>query len=95
MLMNQATALQSLFARLAERGMGCDHAPAFEVNMRMALRAQLQCRASLETLAAIKSPPIVYAKQANFAARHQQVNNGIPTRAREIETELTQLSGKP
>lgn len=42
MLMNQATALQSLFARLAERGMGCDHAPAFEANMRMALRAQSQ-----------------------------------------------------
>ena len=93
--MNQATALQSLFARLAERGMGCDHAPAFEANMRMALRAQSQCRATLETLAAIKNPPIVYAKQANFAAGHQQVNNGIaaPTQARENETEQSQLSG--
>ena len=95
MLMNQATALQSLFARLAERGMGCDHAPAFEANMRMALRAQSQCRTTLETLATIKNPPIVYAKQANFAAGHQQVNNGIPgpTQAREIETEQSQLSG--
>lgn len=95
MLMNQATALQSLFARLAERGMGCDLAPAFEANMRMALRAQSQCRATLETLATIKNPPIVYAKQANFAAGHQQVNNGIPapTQAREIETEQSQLSG--
>lgn len=95
MLMNQATALQSLFARLAERGMGCDSAPAFEVNMRMALRAQNQCRATLETLATIKNPPIVYAKQANFAAGHQQVNNGIPasTQAGENETEQTQLSG--
>lgn len=93
MLMNQATALQSLFARLAERGMGCDHAPAFEANMRMALRAQSQCRATLETLAAIKNPPVVYAKQANFAAGHQQVNNGIaaPTQAREIETEQSKL----
>lgn len=93
MLMNQATALQSLFARLAERGMGCDHAPAFEANMRMALRAQSQCRATLETLAAIKNPPIVYAKQANFAAGHQQVNNGMPapTQAREIETEQSKL----
>ncbi len=95
MLMNQATALQSLFARLAERGMGCDHAPAFEANMRMALRAQSQCRATLETLAAIKNPPTVYAKQANFAAGHQQVNNGTaaPSRAQEIETEQSQLSG--
>jgi len=78
MLMNQATALQSLFARLAERGMGCDLAPAFESNMRMALRAQSQCRATLETLAAIKNPPIVYAKQANIANGPQQVNNGVP-----------------
>ncbi|MDP2030759.1 MAG: hypothetical protein Q8K12_14070 [Thiobacillus sp.] len=95
MLMNQATALQSLFARLAERGMGCDMAPAFEANMRMALRAQSQCRATLETLATIKNPPIVYAKQANFAAGHQQVNNGIPApaQAREIESEQSQLSG--
>lgn len=93
MLMNQATALQSLFARLAERGMGCDMAPAFEANMRMALRAQSQCRATLETLATIKNPPIVYAKQANFAAGHQQVNNGThaPTQAREIENEQSKL----
>lgn len=77
MLMNQATALQSLFARLAERGMGCDHAPAFEANMRMALRAQSQCRATIETLATIKNPPIVYARQANIANGPQQVNNGV------------------
>ena len=46
MLMNQATALQSLFARLAERGMGCDQAPAFEANMKMALRAHTSVRES-------------------------------------------------
>ena len=34
MLMNQATALQSLFARLAERGMGAKTRCAFETNMR-------------------------------------------------------------
>lgn len=80
MLMNQATALQSLFSRLAERGMGCDHAPAFEVNMRIALRAQSQCRATLETLATIKNPPVVFAKQANInhGSGNQQVNNGTP-----------------
>ncbi len=95
MLMNQATALQSLFARLAERGMGCDHAPAFEANMRMALRAQSQCRATIETLATIKNPPIVYARQANVTTGPQQINNGMatPARARENEIEQTQLSG--
>ena len=83
MLMNQATALQSLFSRLAERGMGCDNVPAFDANMRMALRAQSQCRATLETLATIKNPPIVYAKQANIANGPQQVNNGISEAVRD------------
>lgn len=77
MLMNQATALQTLFARLAERAMGNDNIAPFDVNMKMALRAQSQCRATLETLAAIKNPPIVYARQANIAQGHQQVNNGV------------------
>ena len=83
MLMNQATALQSLFARLAARGMSCDQAPAFEANMRIALRAQSQCRATLETLAAIKNPPVVFARQANInqGNGNQQVNNGTPAPA--------------
>lgn len=95
MLINQASALQSLFVRLTERAMEQGHMPNLEGFMRMALRAQSQCRATLETLATIKNPPIVYAKQANVTTGPQQVNNGIPasTRAREIETEQSQLSG--
>jgi hypothetical protein len=42
---------------------------------------------TLETLSAIKNPPVVYAKQANFAAGHQQVING----ARENEIPRNQL----
>lgn len=95
MLMNQATALQTLFARLAERGMGCDQALPFETNLRIALRAQSQCRATLETLAMIKNPPIVYARQANVTTGPQQVNNGIPepSRTRENETKQSKQSG--
>ena len=78
MLMNQATALQSLFARLAERGMSCDTVPSFESNMRMALRAQRQCRSTLETLAMLKNPPVVIAKQANVTTGPQQINNSVP-----------------
>jgi len=96
MLMNQATALQSLFARLAERAMRSDTITPFEANMRMALRAQSQCRATLETLATIKNPPVVYAKQANISQGHQQVNNcaSAPSQARKNENEQTQLSGE-
>ena len=96
MLMNQATALQTLFARLAERGMGCNDAVPFEINMRMALRAQAQCRATLETLANIKNPPTVFARQANIAHGPQQVNNHAPapaSRAGKTENSQTELSG--
>jgi hypothetical protein len=95
MLINQATALQSLFARLAERGMTCTSLPQYEADMRIALRAQSQCRATLETLSAIKNPPVVYAKQANFANGPQQVNNGTvaSSQAGEKENEPIKLSG--
>lgn len=89
MLMNQATALQTLFARLTEKALGAEYMSNFEGYMRLALRAQSQSRTTLETLATIKNPPIVYAKQANIAHGHQQVNNGL--RAREFEFEQNQL----
>ena len=75
MLMGQATALQSIFTRFAERGISQDSLQKMEAMMRISLRAQTQCRATLETLAAIKNPPVIYAKQANFSAGHQQINN--------------------
>lgn len=80
MLMNQAGALQTLFARLTERAMAQEHMPNIEGFMRLALRAQNQCRATLETLATIKNPPVVFAKQANInhGSGNQQVNNGTP-----------------
>ena len=93
MLINQASSLQALFVRLTERAMEQTQMPNLEGFMRLALRAQSQCRAALETLAAIKNPPIVYAKQANVTTGPQQVNNGIPSRAGENAIEQTQLSG--
>ena len=45
--------------------------------MRLALKAQGQCRATLETLAVLKGPPTLFAKQANIAAGPQQVNNAV------------------
>ena len=76
MLMNQATALQSLFVKLAETGLQADLLRQQETALRLALKAQSQCRATLETLANIKNPPVVYAKQANVTTGPQQINNG-------------------
>ena len=93
MLANQAVALQSLFVRLVERGMNADMLPHYEAHMRLALRAQSQCRATLETLANVKNPPVVIARQANIA-QQQQVNNhapAVPTRAREVSPAQTEL----
>jgi hypothetical protein len=78
MLMNQAVALQSLFARLTERGLRCDVVQQFDVHLRLALRAQSQCCRTLETLSEIKNPPMIFARTANIA-NQQQINNGVMT----------------
>ena len=49
--------------------------------------------ATLETLANIKNPPTVIARQANIAHGPQQVNNGAPSRAGKSEIPQTELSG--
>lgn len=81
MLITQAHTLDAIFNELARRSslnMG-EYINAAERYMRLALKAQSQCRATLETLSTIKNPPVVFAKQANIANGPQQVNNGTPT----------------
>ena len=79
MLMNQATALQSLFVKLTETGLQANLLRQQETALRLALKAQSQCRATLATLANIKNPPGVYARQANVTTGPQQINNGSQT----------------
>ena len=50
----------------------------FERLMRLALKAQGNCRATAEALAAIQNPPAVFAQQANITNGPQQINNGLP-----------------
>jgi hypothetical protein len=73
----QSIALDQIFTEMARRAalnMG-EYIEAAERYMRLALKAQAQCRATIETLATLKNPPIVYARQANISAGHQQINN--------------------
>jgi hypothetical protein len=93
MLINQASALQALFVRLCERSMQQEHLPNLEGLLRLALRAQSQCRATLEALAIIKSPPMVYARQANVTTGPQQINNTLALHqgAQENRIEQNQL----
>ena len=78
MLNAQAVALNTIFGELARRAalnMG-EHLSATEAYMRLAFKAQAQCRATIETLAEMKNPPVVFARQANISNGPQQVNNG-------------------
>lgn len=81
-LVSQAHTLDALFNRLVCRAIGQDQIKFYEPYMRLALKAQSNCRATIEALAAIKNPPVIYARQANIANGPQQVNNGIPPPAR-------------
>lgn len=77
LLVSQALTLNAIFAEMARRAalnMG-QHLDATEAYLRLALKAQNQSRATLETLSTIKSPPVLIAKQANITTGHQQVNN--------------------
>lgn len=61
----------------SRRTLAQEYQSQLESFMRMALKAQNQCRMTLETLATIKNPPVVHAKQANIAHGPQQINNGV------------------
>jgi len=74
----QTVSLDAIFNELARRAainMGT-HMQATESYMRLALKAQSQCARTIEVLAVMKNPPIVFAKQMNVANGNQQVNNG-------------------
>ena len=83
----QALSLNAIFGELARIA----HCNLFKVPdvaeryLRLALKAQGQSRATVETLAAIKNPPVVFARQANINnGGHQQVNNGAAPESRPV-----------
>ena len=73
-LISQAQSLNVMFCDLAIKANNQKHIDNMDKFLKLALKAQSQCRATLETLANIKNPPIVFAKHANIA-HHQQINN--------------------
>lgn len=76
-LISQAHTLDAIFVNLMRRAMNQTTMPHWDAYMRMGMKAQSQCRATLQALADLKNPP-VFAKQANIANGPQQVNNGVP-----------------
>lgn len=79
MLTAQAITLNALFNKLAQRSglnMG-EHLGAADTYMRLALKAQSQCRSTIEAINEIKNPSSAptFVKQANIG-NAVQVNNG-------------------
>ena len=87
MLAVQAHTLDAIFNTMARRALSNagEYLNAADVYLKLALRAQAQCRATWETLAMMRNPPLVqYAKQANITHGPQQVNNA-PSGVGEIQ----------
>lgn len=77
MLTTQAHTLDAVFNNLARRSARRETVDSMAVYLKLALKAQSQCRSTLEALAEIKAPrSATFVKQANYANGHQQVNNG-------------------
>ena len=95
MLTTQAHTLDAIFNNLAKRAIDTKYMANLETYLKLALRAQSQCRATWEALSIIKNPPVMgYVRQANIANGPQQVNNGVPDdkpRAQENQNSQNEL----
>ena len=81
MLMSQAQTLDVMFNEFGKRvgvNLKAGNRDICEQYLRMALKAQAQCRTTIETLAEVKNPrSATFVKQQNVA-NQQQINNGVP-----------------
>ena len=93
-LVAQAHTLDAIFNRLMVMARE-DVYTSFEQSerrMRLAFKAQNQCRTTIEALLAHKRPPTVIAQQANVTSGPQQINNAVAF-APETQTEQSKQSG--
>ena len=92
MLTAQMHTLDQIFKTLAiqsHTNMKAGYGEAAERYMKLALRAQNQCRTTIEALSAIKNPPVVFAKQMNVSNGPQQINNGVATNTEPMAKDVT------
>lgn len=81
LLTAQASTLDGLFHNLMRRSLTLTEGyyPCnWQEILRLALKAQSQCRVTVESLNALKNPhTVAYVQQANIAHGPQQINNGV------------------
>lgn len=76
MLMSQAMALQAVFTKLIGKAAATTDIKRLQPLMQLALKAQSNCRVTLETLNEFKNPrSVAFVRQTNVAHGPQQVNN--------------------
>ena len=69
--------LKARAGRAGAKATPCEYLNQADAYLRLALKAQGQCRATWATLAAMKNPqPTTFVRQTNIAQGPQQVNNG-------------------
>lgn len=96
MLVSQAHTLDALFSNMAMRAysnMKEGYLDATDRYMRIALKAQAQATRTIEALAALKNPPVVYARNANVVNGPQQVNQTVAGGSFETSTRLYAHTG--
>jgi hypothetical protein len=83
MLMGQALALQTVFTQLMNKAASATDMKRLQPLLQLALKAQSNCRVTLETLNEFKNPrAVAFVRQTNVAHGPQQVNyNAEPGRA--------------
>ena len=85
MLTAQSHSLDAIFNKLARMAsthlVNGGNVEIADTLLRLGMRAQSQCRATIEALAEIKNPShVAFVKQANISSGPQQVNNGATAR---------------
>jgi hypothetical protein len=92
MLTAQAHTLDGLFARLAANALTCAGTANMERYMRLALKAQSQARATLQTLGELKAPKqVAFVQQANIGNQVQVNNDSNPSRTRKNKNPPNEL----
>ncbi len=78
MLMCQASALEVMFSFLSRKAVCQEYFKQYQANIQLALKAQNQCRNTLQTLIQLKQPnQTAFIKQTNITNGNQQVNNNL------------------
>jgi hypothetical protein len=75
-LITQVHVLNIVFNRSLQKAQEQTQFKGLDIYMKQGLKAQAQCRATIEAIAALRNPMPSVVKQTNIANGPQQVNNG-------------------